>query len=474
MVVCVHCGQENEEGSAYCLSPDCGQRLPGPVLPDPSESDSSGPDRAEPPSAPAPVASAPAPATSTGRRSAQRRAAHRRQGGRHAAKTVRAAAAAESGAKAGASTGTTRTETAASPQASEKPTTAPAGKTEPATASETRAAGTPGKTSASGTATGRVVLTGGSTTLTRSTPAAGGTATAVAPTTTATRPDPDEPAETRGLPARNLVLVGALVVGLLAAGSIVWMVQRPGDEAEPRRPGTLGVPAAAVTPSATPSAADPTPTAETSGTPTATASPRPSDGSTPSTSPPGRTPPQSTSSSSSGSGDSGGGNNGRSDTSSGGGSQETTFSGRYQIRPAHTGMCLGEGPELFKNTGRTVLGQHSCSSARPATHLEQVSGNIYRIKLHYSSQNIRCATVDYGGRGAGLLLAAGQCGSGRTDQQFRLEPVSSPASGYRLRSVAGGSSLCIGVYEGLTREGVQIIQETCRNGRHEVFTLQRV
>jgi hypothetical protein len=257
-----------------------------------------------------------------------------------------------------------------------------------------------------------------------------------------------------------------VVTALLAVGAIVWLTQRPEDEADVRA-GGLPAPVSVATSSAAPSSAGPTPTTAGSGTPTATASTRPPERSAPDPTSPGRTP---TRPSSGGGGDSG--DSGDSDRSSGGDSGTTVFSGRYQIRPAHTGLCLGEGPELFKNTRRTVLGQHSCASARPATVLEHVSGNVYRIRLQYSN-GARCATVDYGGRGAGLLVAGASCGSSRADQQFRLEPVSSPASGYRMRSVAGGSNLCIGVYQGMTRDGVQIMQDVCGNGRHEVFTLRR-
>jgi hypothetical protein len=148
----------------------------------------------------------------------------------------------------------------------------------------------------------------------------------------------------------------------------------------------------------------------------------------------------------------------------------TAISGRYVIHLAHTGLCLGEGPELFVNSGRTVLGQHTCGSALPQFTIEPVATNVYRI-LVTDSDGTGCADVDYQGNTEGLLLAAQAC-NGAADQRFTLEPVTTPAAGYRLRSVAG-SRYCIGVLEQKSERGVQIMQDTCRGSKAEVFTLER-
>ncbi|WP_460806205.1 helix-turn-helix domain-containing protein [Micromonospora zhanjiangensis] len=105
------------------------------------------------------------------------------------------------------------------------------------------------------------------------------------------------------------------------------------------------------------------------------------------------------------------------------------LAGPYRIHLAHTGLCVGEGPELYTAKPRTVLGQHTCSTAGPPTSLEHVSGNIYRIKLDHPQYGIGCATVDYGAQGDGLLIAGDDCGKDRNDQKFSLEPVKSPVGG---------------------------------------------
>jgi hypothetical protein len=147
-----------------------------------------------------------------------------------------------------------------------------------------------------------------------------------------------------------------------------------------------------------------------------------------------------------------------------------TLAGRYLIHAGHTGMCLGLGPELFRNTGRTVMGQHPCGSGLPQLSLEPVTATSYRL-LVTDAGGTGCADVDYAGTTEGLLLAPQTCND-KADQRFTFEPVTSPVPGYRLRSLAG-SRYCIGVLEGRRQSGVQIMQDTCRGGAHEVFTLER-
>jgi hypothetical protein len=147
------------------------------------------------------------------------------------------------------------------------------------------------------------------------------------------------------------------------------------------------------------------------------------------------------------------------------------LAGRYQIHAAHTGLCWGLGPELFKDTGRTVLGQHQCGSGLPQFTIESVGTDVYRIVVT-DADATGCADVDYAGTTEGLLMAAQSCADGKSDQRFTFEPVSTPVAGYRLRSVAG-SRFCIGVLEGKRQNGVQLIQNVCDGGPHQVFTLER-
>jgi hypothetical protein len=145
------------------------------------------------------------------------------------------------------------------------------------------------------------------------------------------------------------------------------------------------------------------------------------------------------------------------------GGAKAVQTGTVKLKLANTGMCVGEGPELFKNTGRTVLGQHTCSKASPAIGIEKVSGTVYRITVGGA-----CAAVDYDGVDEGLLLAGRDCSSAN-NQRFMFEPVSSPANGFRLHSVSG-QKWCIGpLQESLKGEGTQIMQQSCDGGADQIF-----
>ncbi|ONI85485.1 hypothetical protein ALI22I_27170 [Saccharothrix sp. ALI-22-I] len=65
------------------------------------------------------------------------------------------------------------------------------------------------------------------------------------------------------------------------------------------------------------------------------------------------------------------------------------------------------------------------------------------------------------------VRAGDDCGAGRADQTFTLEPTN---GGYRLRSIPG-SAYCTGVLEGCTDPGVQLIQGPCTDQAHQLFVL---
>ncbi|XVV04958.1 RICIN domain-containing protein [Actinosynnema sp. CA-248983] len=140
--------------------------------------------------------------------------------------------------------------------------------------------------------------------------------------------------------------------------------------------------------------------------------------------------------------------------------------GIQRLRLAHTGLCVGEGPERGNTQPRIVLGQYDCATATPPTELERLADGSFRIKLHNVDNGVGCATVDYRGTDVGVLIAGDDCAD-RADQRFTLEPV---AAGYRLRSVPG-ARYCIGVYGGSRSAGAQLIQDPCDGGAHQVFQL---
>ena len=152
---------------------------------------------------------------------------------------------------------------------------------------------------------------------------------------------------------------------------------------------------------------------------------------------------------------------------------ETTtaaMSGPQRITVAETGLCVGEGPERSPGSQRTVLGQYDCAEAAPPIGLRPVPGGAYQLVLQNPDLGPGCATVDYGGTAAEMLIAGADCEPGRPDQEFTLERVTTPVAGFRLRSVAG-KRWCIGLFQGRTEPGTQLIQDRCDGGKHQVFVL---
>lgn len=146
--------------------------------------------------------------------------------------------------------------------------------------------------------------------------------------------------------------------------------------------------------------------------------------------------------------------------------------GPARVRLAHTSLCVGEGPEKFVPEKRIVLGQQDCATASPPMSVEAVDGG-YRLLLHSPENGEGCVTVDYGGTTADVLLAGDNCEPGRPDQRFTFEPVTAPAQGYLLKSAAG-AKWCIGVYQGSSEAGVQLIQGRCDGGPNQVFLVDSV
>jgi hypothetical protein len=140
--------------------------------------------------------------------------------------------------------------------------------------------------------------------------------------------------------------------------------------------------------------------------------------------------------------------------------------GALRVRLAHTGFCLGEGPERFVRQAREVVGQQPCDKAFPPITAEPSEG-AYRLVLRHPDKGDGCVTVDDGGTTIEVLLAGDDCTDGRPDQLFTFEPV---ATGHRMRSVAG-AKWCVGAFRGSAEPGVQLIQDPCDGGEHQVFLL---
>ncbi len=77
--------------------------------------------------------------------------------------------------------------------------------------------------------------------------------------------------------------------------------------------------------------------------------------------------------------------------------------------------------------------------------------------------------IPKGSREAGAAAFDGECGVGAAEE-FRVEPVTTPAPGFRLRAVH--SDLCLTAHEASREEWAPILQLPCADsGEGQVFEL---
>ncbi|MEV0646874.1 RICIN domain-containing protein [Phytomonospora sp. NPDC050363] len=129
--------------------------------------------------------------------------------------------------------------------------------------------------------------------------------------------------------------------------------------------------------------------------------------------------------------------------------------GTYDIKPAHTGLCLGIGPEIG-NEGRTVLVQDSCSQAKPSLTVVKAGEDLVRFTLYFAAEDwSACIGAD----SPGELYAAQDCNGGSL-QTFKLVPAGSGR--YLIKSAANGTCMDFPWYRGT--EGAQVGGASCSSG----------
>lgn len=129
--------------------------------------------------------------------------------------------------------------------------------------------------------------------------------------------------------------------------------------------------------------------------------------------------------------------------------------GTYDVQPAHTGLCLGIGPEI-DNPGRDVLVQDSCGQASPSLTMVKVDDDTVRFGLYFSAEDwSACLVADT----PGDLYAAGECNGGSA-QTYTLVPAS--GGRYLIKSNATGKCMDFPWYR--NTEGAQVAGASCSTG----------
>ncbi|MGI5148286.1 helix-turn-helix domain-containing protein [Plantactinospora sp. CA-294935] len=127
--------------------------------------------------------------------------------------------------------------------------------------------------------------------------------------------------------------------------------------------------------------------------------------------------------------------------------------GYYLVRAAHSSLCLTE----RVGTDDRQLFQSDCARAFPPRALRP-TGAGHRFETLHPEFGPGCMGVVAASRDVGGVVQDGFCGTGLAEE-FRLEPVTTPASGFRIHAVHSG--LCVGVVDGSTEDWAPVRQVAC-------------
>lgn len=137
--------------------------------------------------------------------------------------------------------------------------------------------------------------------------------------------------------------------------------------------------------------------------------------------------------------------------------------GAYRIQVASPGQCLSE----IAGRADGNLYPRPCAQAFPPMSLDRIAGDEYRIRARHPQYGPGCLAVDdQGGQPIGAPVTNSTCGE-RSTEVMRLEPVETPARGFRIRPVH--SDLCLGL-DGSTGPLRQRSCDPAATG--QVFTFQ--
>ncbi|TDC68633.1 helix-turn-helix domain-containing protein [Streptomyces hainanensis] len=155
--------------------------------------------------------------------------------------------------------------------------------------------------------------------------------------------------------------------------------------------------------------------------------------------------------------------------------------GEVEIRPAHApDLCLTEGRQRSGRYGSAVAVEGPCDAADgPRTLLRAVGvDDWYFVEWDKPSEGRGCLSLMAEGPAAGLLepVNAVNCGAGRPEQHFRLEPVTPPAGSegpaYLLRNEQ--SDQCLAVADDAEAAGAEAIQGPCTGDSARGFLINAV
>ncbi|RZQ62222.1 RICIN domain-containing protein [Amycolatopsis suaedae] len=137
-----------------------------------------------------------------------------------------------------------------------------------------------------------------------------------------------------------------------------------------------------------------------------------------------------------------------------------------RIRPVPAPrLCLSAGIERTGRYRSEVAVQRPCGEPGPRTLLQPAGDELTSIRWeHPVDATLGCLTVLDDGPAANLVEPRDECRLGGS-QLFRLEHAGADA--YRVRRA--GTEHCLGVHDGETVPGAEIVQQPCGDHSHQRF-----
>ncbi|MFD7501161.1 RICIN domain-containing protein [Streptomyces sp. NPDC059850] len=133
----------------------------------------------------------------------------------------------------------------------------------------------------------------------------------------------------------------------------------------------------------------------------------------------------------------------------------TPAPGTYRIRSAVSSLCLAE---VESKSGGSIF-QADCRRSIPVYALEESGDATVRLRSLHPVFGYGCLGVGQGSTKGGTQMMDDYCGHRGTAESFRIQRVTKPVSGYRIRPVH--TDQCVSVPGGSTRKGDPVLQLPC-------------
>ncbi|MFB6819283.1 helix-turn-helix domain-containing protein [Streptomyces sp. NPDC056347] len=141
-----------------------------------------------------------------------------------------------------------------------------------------------------------------------------------------------------------------------------------------------------------------------------------------------------------------------------------------RLRSVHSGLCFSE----KRGTDQGWLYQVPCAQETiPSFSLLPLGDDLWRIVTDHPVYKKGCTGVIDGAPDTGAPLQDQECGLRGKAEEFLIQPVGSPAEGYRI--LPAHTRLCVGTEDRSTARGAKLVQTSCEGpDRGRLFSFDPV